>query len=379
MAEMDKLLQTIAAIHAAGPDESGWPVALGSLTNLLDGGAASLEVFEPPKRIPAEWVGYNVPKACELAYFEHYAALSPRPAHAFQNLHNPLIWDYQILDEATMDRDPFYSELLPLADLRYFLAGHFFHTKQKIVVLALQRTPRQGHVGKREISLMRQIMPHIEQAFDVATRLRSVAGAARSFEEALDWLADGAALVRADGKILFANDALRAIARRGDGIRIARGYFEFAVIETGARVAKAIVSASALRDGKASLNATCDIAVARASDAPPYLFSVRPLTRTAGESRAVDAARAIVFVRDPLRRHRSSIGVLREAFGLTPAEAGLARALQAGISVSEYARERALSMNTIYGHLRGIKEKTRTKRQAELVRKLTDLLLPLQE
>lgn len=62
-----------------------------------------------------------------------------------------------------------------------------------------------------------------------------------------------------------------------------------------------------------------------------------------------------------------------------PAEASLARALQSGVSVSDYARERELSLNTIYGHPRGIKEKTGAKRQAELVRKLNDLLLPLRD
>jgi DNA-binding CsgD family transcriptional regulator len=36
-------------------------------------------------------------------------------------------------------------------------------------------------------------------------------------------------------------------------------------------------------------------------------------------------------------------------------------------------------VNTVYTHVRRIREKTRCKRQAELIRTLNDLLLPLRE
>ena len=64
-------------------------------------------------------------------------------------------------------------------------------------------------------------------------------------------------------------------------------------------------------------------------------------------------------------------------FGLTPTEAGLARAIQSGISFDRYARERAVSLNTVYTHLRRLKEKTGCKRLSELIRKLNDLQAPL--
>jgi DNA-binding CsgD family transcriptional regulator len=47
------------------------------------------------------------------------------------------------------------------------------------------------------------------------------------------------------------------------------------------------------------------------------------------------------------------------------------------MSVTDYARERALSPNTAYTHLRRIKEKTGCKRMPELIRWLNDLRLPL--
>src|SRR5690606_24510247 len=90
----------------------------------------------------------------------------------------------------------------------------------------------------------------------------------------------------------------------------------------------------------------------------------------------MDAA-AIVFVHDPLQRDASTAELLREMFGLTEAEASLARAIQAGTPLAEYARTNRLSLNTVYTHLRRLKEKTNTKRQAELIHKLNDLRLTL--
>lgn len=68
---------------------------------------------------------------------------------------------------------------------------------------------------------------------------------------------------------------------------------------------------------------------------------------------------------------------MRAAFGLTQAEADLARALQSGGSMSEYAQSRLVSITTIYAHLRSIKQKTGCSRMAELIHKLNGVYVPL--
>ena len=53
---------------------------------------------------------------------------------------------------------------------------------------------------------------------------------------------------------------------------------------------------------------------------------------------------------------------------MNDAEANLAQALQAGIPLDEYARQSAVTLNTVYTQLRRIKEKTGRTRIAELHR-----------
>jgi DNA-binding CsgD family transcriptional regulator len=88
---------------------------------------------------------------------------------------------------------------------------------------------------------------------------------------------------------------------------------------------------------------------------------------------------AVVFVRDPVSANATPLRALREMFGLTKAEAHLAQAIQAGTPVSRYAQMHGTSINTVYTHLRRIKEKTGCGRMVQLVRKLNELHFPLRD
>ena len=80
-----------------------------------------------------------------------------------------------------------------------------------------------------------------------------------------------------------------------------------------------------------------------------------------------------MFIHDPLTRDTAATELLRQAFGLTPAEADVAKGLRSGLSPDTYARERNISPNTVYTHIRRIKGKVGCTRMAELIRKLDDI------
>ena len=59
------------------------------------------------------------------------------------------------------------------------------------------------------------------------------------------------------------------------------------------------------------------------------------------------------------------------------AETALALALQAGATSADYARAKRLSLNTVYTHLRRLREKTGSCRLHELIAKFDALRSPL--
>jgi DNA-binding CsgD family transcriptional regulator/PAS domain-containing protein len=377
MPGQDDFLHVIETVHAAGLDDTLWPDALDSIRKLFGALGATYELFEKRPMNLLELRIAGLPPHAETAYLDYYAQHNPRAAYAFRNLSKEILTDYELIDERGMDRDAYYAKYLGSLDLRYFMSGQITNTRDVQGIVSIQRTRRQGHVQKSDVERMRRLLPHLRQAHDVASRLKSAGHAARSLERALDWLTDGAALVRTDGRVLYANEALQRIARHGDGIGIKKGRLEFAKVDGASRFALAVATARQMRAGEDRSGGFADFPVPRGAGAPAYLVSVRPLTNGGRQPRSNSQAEVIVFVRDPLERHSSAYRLLRDVFGLTEAEAGVAQALQTGISPLEYAREHSLSVNTVYTHVRRIREKTRCKRQVELIRTLNDLQVPV--
>jgi DNA-binding CsgD family transcriptional regulator/PAS domain-containing protein len=373
----DDLLATIEAVHAAGLDSGLWPKALAAVAVTLGGSAAMFEVFDKRAACHREWYGSGVPPAAEIAYFERYVADNPRWLFMPRQRAGDISWDYQFIDERGMDEAPFYAELVAQMDLRYFLSGVLVATAEDYACISVQRSSRLGHVQQTEIGLMERLLPHVQQAFDVARRLRGAGDANKSFERAFDWIADGVAFVSAGGTVVYSNEAWQAIVRRNDIVRLRRGSIEFLAVDARTRFDKALEAVRRLRGGDQAVVALTDFPVRRAADAPPYLVSVRPLVRTVRESQSAMHAEAIVFICDPLKRAAAASPMLREIFGLTEAETSVAQALQSGVALEAYARANNVSLNTVYTHLRRVREKTGCHSVADLVRKLEELRIPL--
>lgn len=364
------LLATIEAIHAAGLDENLWPSVLAAVAQIIGGAGATLETIDKTARRHSAFYCHGIPAPAEQAYLEYWATHNPRVTHGMRQKTGAVNWDYQILDETAMDRDGFYSELLPITDFRYYIAGLLKGTARVCSLISVQRTRRQGHVDKAEIASIRHLMPHLQQALDVNARLKGANLAVNAFEQVLDWLDDGAALLRRDGRVVFCNKSFRAIARRHDGVWIDDGALVFASSKPRTYFGRWM---AALDRHVGSGGVLSDFTVPCLSGDPAYLLSLRPLIGARSREQNADA---IAFIRDPLTRNAAAVRLLRQMFGLTPAEADLAQALQNGILPAAYARDCGLSPNTVFAHLRRLKDKTGWRRTAELTRRLRQLQVP---
>ena len=86
---------------------------------------------------------------------------------------------------------------------------------------------------------------------------------------------------------------------------------------------------------------------------------------------------AMLLVHDPLQRTLSAGRLLQDLYGLTNAEAQLVEALSTGMTAVAYARNRRISITTVYTHLRRTREKTGWKSVAELTRRFHELNVAL--
>jgi PAS domain-containing protein len=289
-ANKDKLLEAIEAVHAAGLDEELWPDALGLATRLLGANCATLETLEVPGLRHLAFRGFNTPPAAQLLYLQEYVPLSPRTRFAALRRAGELLWDYKVLDEAAMDRDPFYQEFLRQVDLRYFYGGVIDQDGGEMTAVTFNRARKQGHVDRREIALVERLLPHFRQAYDVAKRLRQTREKENAFQSALDWLADGVALLAADGTVLYANGALEEIARRNDGIGITRRMIRLNSNHATARLAAALGAVARLRAGDIKAETMHDFSVARSAALSPLRATCRSRRYRATHAHARGAA-----------------------------------------------------------------------------------------
>ena len=223
-----------------------------------------------------------------------------------------------------MKRAPFYAEFLPRMGLRYFADALLTASETEFSAIVVHRSPEQGHIGKPGLAMLDRLVPHVRGAFDVAARLKGTESRTNAFERALDWLTDGAALLRKDGRVLYSNAAFDVIVRNNDGVRIAKGAIEFAAPQARARFAAALTTTCRVGGGDPDALRHSDFLAPRARDAPAYIVSLRPLLDEK-EGRQRHDSVAIVFVRDPLGRNAAAARMLRELFGFTEAEANLPR------------------------------------------------------
>ena len=372
----DLYVQAVEAIYASGVEPELLSDALAAVSRLLGARGATLEVIDKTSQRPVKFCSAELAAVARMQYFEEFAAINPRIPPVLRQCAGEVSWDYRLLDEQAMTRDAFYSDFLPKSGLRYFISAVLDQTSDQIAVVAVQRSQRQGHVTKREIALMHRLCPHFQRAYHMRTRLEALPDRENALENALDLLADGIALLRQDGGLVYVNAALRCLAANGNDFRIDRKAIEFSSPDLRSRFAAALSAVRQIENPSNALNPT-DFAVPRDHGLPPYTVSVRPLVRGRAHTTQSPDAVAMLLVHDPLQSNPSATRMLQELYGLTNAEAHLVQALGTGMTATAYARSRRVSITTIYTHLRRTREKTGWKSVAELTRRFHELNIAL--
>ncbi len=167
-----------------------------------------------------------------------------------------------------------------------------------------------------------------------------------------------------------ANDARAAQqASRDGGLRADPG--EGGALRAGrpeeTAALRRLVAAAVLSRGEGAPPAG-HLCISRAPPRPPLVATTTPLSASGVAAAGLPPeAMALLLVADPEARPAPPPpSVLREAFGLTRAEADIAARAAAGEGVPALAASLAISPGTARLHLHRVFEKTGARRQAEL-------------
>jgi len=224
------------------------------------------------------------------------------------------------------------------------------------------------------------VIRHLSRALGTMFRLRDNDLRIAASLAALDRLAAGVLLFGQEGEVLYANRGARATLALGDGLTLRppghdkrfEGWLAASKPDRDALLRREILDAVSL-DPLDPDHFSRGILVARPSGKRPFLLQLSPLARDNEFSRPDHQAFAIGFLTDFDAAPNLDPDLLRSVYGFTPAEARLAQELLSGDSLEVIATRLALGESTLRTQLRGLFEKTGTRRQAQLVKMLMGL------
>jgi DNA-binding CsgD family transcriptional regulator len=177
----------------------------------------------------------------------------------------------------------------------------------------------------------------------------------------------GALLIGADGCVISLNDEARRHV--GSEITLAQGQIA-ATHRTANAELKHRIAATLSADNWPLLTPRGGVLLPR-PDGRPVMAYVISIAEPGGGS--PPQAKAIVLLIDSDKQSEPTEDILREGFGLTPAEIRIAISFARGRDLHEIANDQGLSIETVRKCFKAVLAKTNTSRQAELAMLLARL------
>lgn len=185
--------------------------------------------------------------------------------------------------------------------------------------------------------------------------------------DAFDGLRAGVALVDGSHRVLASNIAADSIFALEDGMRIQDQRLLVSSMPEADRLGRYIsIAATPGLEGPERLKRT--VFIPRPSGKPAFRIAVAPQTAATCAIGEGQGCLVAVFITDPDKEVPISLEELTVPYGLTRAEARVAKLVIEGKTPREAADELDVSYNTVRTHLTRILEKSGTDRQVEFVR-----------
>jgi len=363
----DPFDRLVSALYDTAVDPKGWGTFLEVLSAEFTAGLVGFVHQDVGSKRDAVNLFRGVDEAALQEYEQHWAPRNVWIAGAADRIVSGIVMTGQMMcPDRTLRRSEMWNEFFRAHDAFHLIGGCIFRTGTSTGNFTIIRSETLGPYGEADLAMLRRLMPHLQRAVRIHTRLAGVERGTNPIAEVADKIGEAFLLLDAEGRVLFANRAAEEILAERDGL----SWDGKALAGARPAVTAALRRLARSGDGTALLP--------RPSGREALLAVAAPIApRHAGAWIADQAAAAVLFIRDPARQQQASEDLLARAYGLTPAEARLAAALSRGLRLEEFAVEQNVSLNTVRTQLRAVFDKTGTHRQADLVRLALGTAMPV--
>lgn len=367
MVTIEDFSQLVSEIYSAAIESKNWDVALEGISSALGAtGCALLTSGRVHSEIAVRSVGAD--PASMSTYNEYYGRLDPCPPRLEHIPAGTVVTRQQLVSRDLMDRSAeFFNDWANPNDYGDGIYSVLSSDEVGTSWLCAAAKAKADPFGTREkLALVRALVPHIQHAIKIHSRLSVLDRRYRDLVAALDLLSDGIAMVGRDGRLIHLNPAAEAIVASGDGLCVRAGLLRATSSRIDRLLGRVVHQALA---GQQSEDTTggC-VVIPRSFGQRPYV--VRAIPTRFAESVGEVAPTALIVIGDTEQDALPDSETLRRLCGLTRSEAEVALRVMDGTGLVPIAEELSISVSTVRTHLKHVFEKTDTHRQAELVRLL---------
>lgn len=357
--------QLVAGIYESILMPDAWESSLQSLSGQIAADNVHLMVWRADELSPRYSLTQGIEEQMLADYRAHYGAIDPRRLLVEQWQSGTWLACHQHFDRRTVERSEFFQDFLIPGGCRFMLGTQLAAQDGLKVFLAMHRAPGRPAFDTPQIELVERLTSHLQRAAQIWLQTEDLRNRAQLGTQAMDAMELGVMAVGVAGRLFHANRRAEAFLRSGDTLKLKAGVLTAVADADGRRLQSALAEAGATRRSQSVY-----LAAPKSSSDLGCSVTIMPLPHGSSLSQVLDRAELLVLVSHRGRRRTLTIRQLEQLFSLTPAEARLAKAVTAGVSLDAYAQSNDVGITTVKSQLRSVFSKTGTHRQAELTQLL---------
>ncbi|HMF06560.1 MAG TPA: helix-turn-helix transcriptional regulator [Methylocella sp.] len=370
MISEEKLIALIDLIYEAALDNDLWPRVLRKIADAAGTVQAGMASADRNADIVTAIAPRCDPNLLTL-WREYWAVRDPFFSRAILRPAGEIYTLDEIISREEFAATAVFREVWQRANCSLATAASNLVAEENFsALIGISNTPGQDFLSQEQLRLFKIITRHVGRSVRVSRELWKLDLTNLVADEQFEVLPDGAMLVDAFCRVVLANAAAAQMLDAGDGMTIHNGRVTIPNAQDALqRLVASCARAAPDLDGPGG-----ELDVARNLPLSPIKMTVAPL-RSRIELPDIPWTNvgppvAIVMIADPDLDRQRRTEKLRRLFGLTNAEATLAVEIMKGDGRRAAAQRCGITDGTAKTHLAHIFEKTRTRRQAELIRLL---------
>jgi DNA-binding CsgD family transcriptional regulator/PAS domain-containing protein len=375
MNELEQFSRLVQRIYDAALDAALWTDALQDICGFVQGCDVNLFYQSvSPHEMFHHYAWGDDPDYRQL-FFDKYAALNPLlPAALFLEVGKVYaLSDVMPIDEFRATR--VYREWARPQGLLDALCTNLERSATGSSSMSIRRMERDGLFDESARARFTLLVPHLRRAVAIGGVLEFHKTREAALSATLDRLTTAVLLVTAEGRLVYVNAKADAMLVSGEVLRAPNGRVSAVDPDAKGKLREAIAAAA---QGDADLGEKgVAITLAERGDAA-QLARVLPLT--SGERRGMLDSKAVaaIFVHETKRGVPAPLETMTKLYGLTAGEVRVLAAVAEKSGVASMAAALGISQATVKTHLQNLFAKTGVRRQADLLKLLTEHAAALQ-